>query len=117
MWTMTRANAAIGNGFQQGDATSADYPGARELFGEIWEGLGGDAIWLDRVGFRGEGALPSPFALTDFAAAVFGAAGGAVGELLEAAGAPPSVVEVDRVIASGWFHIFPPGPSRPHALR
>ena len=26
---------------------------------------------------------------------------------------PSSVIDVDRVMASGWFHIFPPGPSQP----
>ena len=68
--------------------------------------------WLDRVRFHGEGALPSPWAVTDFAAASFVAAGAAVGELLEAAGNEPSQVEVDRVLSSGWFHIFPMPPSR-----
>lgn len=92
---------------------NADYPIARELFAEIWRGLGGDDVWLDLVRFHGDGALPSPFAVTDFAAAVFAAVGAAVGELLEAAGASPSVIEVDRVMSSGWFDIFPPGPSQP----
>jgi crotonobetainyl-CoA:carnitine CoA-transferase CaiB-like acyl-CoA transferase len=91
---------------------NADYPIARELFAEIWRGLGGDEVWLDRVRFHGDGALPSPFAVTDFAAATFAGAGSAVGELLEAAGAAPSVIDVDRVMSSAWFHIFPMPPSR-----
>lgn len=33
-------------------------------------------------------------------------------ELLEATGAAPSVIDVDRVMSSAWFHIFPMGPSR-----
>ena len=91
---------------------SADHPIARELFAEIWRGLGGGEVWLDRVRFHGDGALPSPLAVTDFAAATFAAAGSAVGELLEAAGAAPSVIDVDRVMSSAWFHIFPMPPSR-----
>ena len=91
---------------------NADYPVARELFAEIWRGLGGDEVWLDRVRFHGDGALPSPFAVTDFAAATVAAAGAAVAELLEASGAEPSVIDVDRVLSSGWFHIFPMPPSR-----
>ena len=83
---------------------NADNPIARELFAEIWRGLGGDEVWLDRVRFHGDGALPSPFAVTDVAAATFGAAGSAVAELLEAAGAAPSVIDVDRVMSSAWFH-------------
>ena len=83
---------------------NADNPIARELFAEIWRGLGGDEVWLDRVRFHGDGALPSPFAVTDFAAATFAAAGSAVAELLEAAGAAPSVIDVDRVMSSAWFH-------------
>jgi crotonobetainyl-CoA:carnitine CoA-transferase CaiB-like acyl-CoA transferase len=91
---------------------NTDYPIAHELFAELWRGLGGDEVWLDRVRFHGDGALPSAFAVTDFAAATFAAAGAAVGELLEAAGGQPSVIDVDRVLASGWFQIFPMPPSR-----
>jgi len=91
---------------------TTDYPIAHEFFTEIWRALDGDEAWLDRVRFHGEGALPSPWAVTDFAAATFAAAGAAVGELLEAAGEEPSMVEVDRVLASGWFHIFPMPPSK-----
>jgi hypothetical protein len=91
---------------------NTDYPIARELFAEIWRALGGDEVWLDRVRFHGDGTLPSPFAVTDFAAETIAAAGSAVGELLEAAGAAPSVIDVDPVMSSAWFHIFPLGPSR-----
>jgi hypothetical protein len=69
---------------------NTDYPIAHELFDEIWSSLGGNNIWLDRVRFHGHGARPSAFAVTDFAAATFAAAGTAVGELLEAGvGRPP----------------------------
>ena len=65
---------------------NAAYPIAQEFFAEIWRALGGDEAWLGRVRFHGEGALPSPWAVTDLAAATFAAAGAAVGELLEAGG-------------------------------
>ena len=89
-----------------------DYPIAHEFFAEIWRALDGDEAWLDRVRFHGDGALPSPWAVTDFAAATIAAAGAAVGELLEAGGNEPSMIEVDRVLSSGWFHIFPMPPSK-----
>ncbi len=90
---------------------TTDYPLAHEFFTETWRALDGDDAWLDRVRFHGEGALPSPWAVTDLAAATFAAAGAALGELLEAARNEPSMIEVDRVLASGWFHIFPMPPS------
>ena len=89
-----------------------EYPIAHEFFAEIWRALDGDDAWLDRVRFHGDGALPSPWAVTDFAAATLAAAGAAVGELLEAGGNEPSMIEVDRVLSSGWFHIFPMPPSK-----
>jgi crotonobetainyl-CoA:carnitine CoA-transferase CaiB-like acyl-CoA transferase len=92
---------------------SSDYPVAREFFAEIWRALGGDEVWLERVRFHGDGALPSPFAVTDFAASTIAAVGAAVGELLEAGGAAPSMIDVNRVLSSAWFHIFPMPPSRP----
>jgi crotonobetainyl-CoA:carnitine CoA-transferase CaiB-like acyl-CoA transferase len=88
-----------------------EFPIARELFEEIWQGLGGDDAWLDRVRFTGHGALPSAFAVTDIAGAVFAAAGSALGELLQAGGAEPPTIDVDRVLASDWFDL-PAGPSR-----
>ena len=39
---------------------NTDHPVAHEFFAEIWRALDGDEAWLDRVGFHGEGALPSP---------------------------------------------------------
>jgi len=83
----------------------------RRFLSEMWAGLGGDAAVAERVSFHGEGSLPGAFAQTDLAAASFGVAGAAVSELLEAAGEPASSVEVDRVLANGWF-LLPPGPSR-----
>jgi hypothetical protein len=71
------------------DATNTEYPIAQEFFAEIWRALDGDEAWLDRVRFHGDGALPSPWAVTDFAAATLAVAGAAVGELLEAGATSP----------------------------
>jgi len=57
-----------------------EYPIAQEFFAEIWRALDGDEAWLDRVRFHGDGALPSAWAVTDFAAATLAVAGAAVGE-------------------------------------
>ncbi len=55
--------------------------------------------------FASEGALPSAFAVTDFAAGAVGAAGLAASELVAALfGEQPSVT-VDRRLASGWFGV------------
>ena len=51
----------------------------------------------------GEGALPSAFAVTDFAAASIGAAAAAVARLASVLGATTPHVVVDRTLASGWF--------------
>jgi hypothetical protein len=51
---------------------NTDYPIAYELFDELWSSLGGNKVWLDRVRFHGHGALPSAFAVTDFAGGGFG---------------------------------------------
>jgi hypothetical protein len=77
----------------------------------MWGALGGEASIADRVSFTGEGSLAGAFAQTDLAAAGFGVVGAAVSELLEAAGEPAAVVEIDRVLSSGWF-ILPPTQSR-----
>lgn len=76
-----------------------------DIFAEVWQAMGGDPRWQERLRVTGEGALPSPFHATDLAAAVIGAAGCAVGELLEAAGHDAPEVAVDRVLASGWFYL------------
>ncbi|MFF7645263.1 CoA transferase [Streptomyces canus] len=89
-----------------------DFPVARGILSEIWDSLGGDKEALDRVRFEGHGALRSPFAVTDLAAASFAAAGLAVSELLTTVGADAPQVRADRVLASGWFDL-PVGPSQP----
>ncbi|WP_181801118.1 CoA transferase [Streptomyces shenzhenensis] len=90
----------------------SDHPVAWRFLSEIWDSLGGDKEALDRVRFEGHGALRSPFAVTDLAAASFGAAGLALGDLVATTGGGRPEVRVDRVLASGWFDL-PVGPSQP----
>ncbi|MDX3452641.1 CoA transferase [Streptomyces sp. ME02-8801-2C] len=89
-----------------------DFPVARSLLADIWDSLGGEKEALDRVRFEGQGALRSPFAVTDLAAASFAAAGLALSELVATTGAGGPEVRVDRALASGWFDL-PVGPSQP----
>jgi len=89
-----------------------DHPVARYLLNEMWTSLRGTETMTTRVTFRGDGALPSPFALTDLAGASFGLVGTAVTELLSEIGEAAAQVDVDRVLASGWFRL-PAGPSLP----
>jgi hypothetical protein len=96
---------------QDCDAMNPNYPLARDLCAEIWRALSGGEVWLDRVRSHGDSALPSPFTGTDFAANV-ASASAAVGEVLEAAGAAPSVIDVDRMLSSSWLHVFPMSPWR-----
>ena len=70
---------------------------------DIWIALGGDRLALHAVTERGEGNLPSVFAVSDLAAASTAAAGLAAAELIHRRhGARPSV-SVDRRLASIWF--------------
>jgi len=55
------------------------------------------------VEVTGTGALPSAFAVTDFAAAAVGAAGAAAARLVGRLTGRPAHVEVDRRLASHWF--------------
>lgn len=73
---------------------------ARNFLETAWSALGGDPASLNRVRFTGEGALPSRFAVSDFAAASVAAAGLAASELIGEGGS----VTVDRRLASFWFH-------------
>ena len=74
---------------QGGNATASGLTAA--MFTELWAALGGaqaDGTGADGTGvrFSGPGALPSRFAVTDFAAATLGTLGAAVAELVSAAG-------------------------------
>ncbi|GAA5163210.1 CoA transferase [Pseudonocardia eucalypti] len=91
---------------------SSNFPMSRRLLAEIWTGLGGDARDVDSVSVTGNPALPSAFAVTDLATASFGAAGLALRRLLATVAPEAAAISVDRVLASGWFHL-PIGPSIP----
>lgn len=57
---------------------------ATQLLKAIWHAAQGNEHLLNRVTFRGEGELPSAFAVTDLAAASMGAAGLALSSLIDA---------------------------------
>jgi hypothetical protein len=90
----------------------SDQPVAAALLSQMWDALGGDHALTQNVTFTGKGSLPSPFALSDLAAASMGLVGTAVGELLAEIGEPLPAVTADRYLASGWFRL-PLGPSLP----
>ncbi len=64
--------------------------------------LGGE-LPGDAIAFRGDGDLPSAFAVTDLAAASIGCAALSVARLAAHAGGGVPKVEVDRRLASFWF--------------
>jgi hypothetical protein len=69
----------------------------------IWAALGGNPGAAAPLEVRGDGALPSAFAVTDLAAASIAAAGLAIAEWLSARGRATPAVSVDRRLASFWF--------------
>jgi crotonobetainyl-CoA:carnitine CoA-transferase CaiB-like acyl-CoA transferase len=78
------------------------YSTAQTAATRMWRALGGDDLSLAALSFTGDGALPSRFPVTDFAAAAWAAAALAVAELAEdQPGAAP--LAVDRRLASLWF--------------
>lgn len=88
-------------------------PAIADYLRQFWLAAGGDPAHLARVAITGEGALPSVFAVTEFATAAIGAAGLAMAEFAAAgagAAGPDSTgpgaisqVTVDRRLASIWF--------------
>ncbi|MGP3637355.1 CoA transferase [Streptomyces sp. 24-1644] len=91
---------------------TADHPAAWSFLSQIWDSLQGDDKALERVRFEGQGALRSPFAVTDLAAASFAAAALALSDLIATADGGKPHIQVDRILASGWFDL-PIGPSQP----
>jgi hypothetical protein len=73
------------------------------LLTEWWTALGGSAEELPQVDFSGEGALPSAFAVTDFAAGAVGVAAAAIAELIAKCCNGHAQATVDRRLASMWF--------------
>ena len=76
---------------------------AHAMLAEIWSALGDEQAPMPTVDFAGDGALPSRFAVTDFAAATIGAAGAAVAELVTEGTGIRADVQLDRALASAWF--------------
>ena len=76
---------------------------AQEMASAAWTAIGGEPAALAALGFAGEGALPSTFAVSDLAAATVGVAALAVGELVQVLGGPLPAAAVDRRLASFWF--------------
>ncbi len=89
----------------------------RQLLSTMWRALGGDAAVIDQVEFVGLAALPSAFAVSDFAAAAVGTAGVAVAELIATRSGELPSVTIDRRLASLWFggSILPLGWGLPSA--
>ncbi|HEY6495910.1 MAG TPA: CoA transferase [Trebonia sp.] len=85
---------------------------AAAMFGGLWAALGGtEATGAQPNGgevagagvrFSGRRALPSRFAVTDFAAATLAAVGAAVAELVGSADGGHPAVEVDKELATEW---------------
>jgi len=91
------------------------FPATKHALSLIWSALGGEADWLERMRFVGEGDLPSVFAVSDLAGASVGAACLAVSELLAARHGNGPQATVDRRLAAFWFRssIRPRGWSTP----
>lgn len=93
--------------------TNVVYP----MISELWDALGGKPGMSGTVKIVGRGALPSVFAVSDFAAAAVAAAGLALAEWSHARSGKLASVSVDRRLASLWFgfSIAPQGWSLPPA--
>jgi len=78
-----------------------------ELFASLlesfWSALDGDPSELDGIGATGSGALPSTFAVTDFASAALGVAAAGVRELIRRNAGTRLTITVDRRLSSFWF--------------
>lgn len=83
--------------------SDADRTASQNMTAGIWRALGGKADLAGRVEFTGEGALPSIFAVSDFASAAVAIAGLALAEWTEARSGKLAAVTVDRRLASLWF--------------
>ena len=85
------------------------------ILGKIWSALRGSDELLGQVQETGQGAIPSVFAVTDFAAASIASAGIALAEFVERRGGAKAGVIVDRRLSSFWFakSIRPTGWSLP----
>jgi crotonobetainyl-CoA:carnitine CoA-transferase CaiB-like acyl-CoA transferase len=73
------------------------------MISELWDALGGRLEMSGTAEIVGHGALPSVFAVSDFAAAVVATAGLALAEWSHARSGALPPVTVDRRLASLWF--------------
>jgi hypothetical protein len=86
---------------QPGD--NGAFAGCFALAAQAWGALDGDPAALSALEFTVEGALPSAFPVSDFAASAVGVAALAVAELTAPVLGPLARVRVDRRLASAWF--------------
>ncbi|MCO6407661.1 CoA transferase [Hoeflea alexandrii] len=93
--------------------TNVVYP----MISELWDALGGKPGMSGTAEIVGRGALPSAFAVSDFAAAAVASAGMALAEWIDARSGTLASVTVDRRLASLWFgfSIAPQGWALPPA--
>ena len=70
---------------------------------EFWLATRGNPEHLAHLSFSAGGALPSAFAVTDFASAAIGAASLAMAELMAVSTGQWPALNVDRRLASFWF--------------
>ncbi|WP_375588149.1 CoA transferase [Hoeflea alexandrii] len=82
---------------------SAETDTAYPMISELWDALGGKPGMSGTVEIVGRGALPSAFAVSDFAAAAVASAGMALAEWSQARSGTLASVTVDRRLASLWF--------------
>ncbi len=75
----------------------------RAMLADIWNALRGPERLAAHVVEQGQGALPSAFAVSDFAAATSGAAALALAEFIEARSGNLPECQVDRRLACMWF--------------
>lgn len=97
--------------------SSAETNVAYPMISELWDALGGKPGMSGTVEIVGRGALPSVFAVSDFAAAAVASAGMALAEWIDARSGTLASVTVDRRLASLWFgfSIAPQGWALPPA--
>lgn len=82
---------------------SAETDTAYPMISELWDALGGKPGMSGTAEIVGRGALPSAFAVSDFAAAAVASAGMALAEWSQARSGTLASVTVDRRLASLWF--------------
>lgn len=75
------------------------------LLESFWGALDGDPSALEAIAVKGSGALPSAFAVTDFASAALGVAAAALRELIRYNTGSLPRITVDRRLSSFWFGV------------